>query len=387
MKVLYIDCGMGAAGDMLSAALLQLVPDPEKTLAVIKGLNIPDLSVSLDTVEKCGISGAQYRVKIGGAEESDHDCHHGHHLGEIRAIIDGSGAPNKVCADAKAVYDLLARAESKVHGCEMEHIHFHEVGTIDAIVDILTVCLLINELAPDRICASAVHVGQGTVKCAHGVLPVPAPATAELLCGIPIYSAGINGELCTPTGAALLRYFVDEFGGMPDMIPAGIGCGMGKKDFPRANCLRVMLGDADEHVLELCCNVDDMSGEAVGFALEKLMEGGALDACWEPIGMKKSRPGMRLSVMCRPEDREKILTLIFKHTSSIGVRETLCRRYVLKRGVRLEETPWGPVRVKESFGYGVKKKKPEFDDLSRLAAGNDMTLQEVSDACLKNTDC
>lgn len=387
MKVLYIDCGMGAAGDMLSAALLQLVPDPEKTLAVIKGLNIPDLSVSLDTVEKCGISGAQYRVKIGGAEESDHDRHHGHHLGEIRAIIDGSGAPKKVCADAKAVYDLLARAESKVHGCEMEHIHFHEVGTIDAIVDILTVCLLINELAPDRICASAVHVGQGTVKCAHGVLPVPAPATAELLCGIPIYSAGINGELCTPTGAALLRYFVDEFGGMPDIIPAGIGCGMGKKDFPRANCLRVMLGDADEHVLELCCNVDDMSGEAVGFALEKLMEGGALDACWEPIGMKKSRPGMRLSVMCRPEDREKILTLIFKHTSSIGVRETLCRRYVLKRGVRLEETPWGPVRVKESFGYGVKKKKPEFDDLSRLAAGNDMTLQEVSDACLKNTDC
>lgn len=386
MRVLYIDCSMGAAGDMLSASLLQLIPDPEKILDLINHLDLPHLSVSLEPAEKCGISGVQYRVCIDGEEELEHHHHHGHHLDEVKSIIDRSGAPEKVCEDAKAVYDLLAQAEAKAHGCEMEHIHFHEVGTIDAIVDILTVCLLIHELAPDMICASPVHVGQGTVKCAHGVLPVPAPATANLLCGVPIYSDGIHGELCTPTGAALLKYFVDEFGSMPDMIPDRIGYGMGKKDFPRANCLRTMTGSMENHVVELCCNVDDMSGEAVGFALEKLMQEGALDAWWEPICMKKSRPGMRLSVMCRPEDREKILELLFKHTSSIGVRETLCRRYVLKRDTRLEETPWGPVRIKESYGYGVKKSKPEFEDLSQIAADSGMTLKEISEACLKGMD-
>lgn len=379
MKVLYIDCGMGAAGDMLSAALMQLVPDPEKILATINRLNISNLSVSLEPAEKCGISGAQYRVRSDGEEEFDHahHHHHGHHISEICSIIDNSGAPKKVCEDAKAVYNLLAEAESKVHGCKMEYIHFHEVGTIDAIVDILTVCMLIYELKPDRICASEIHVGSGTVKCAHGELPVPAPATAMLLYGIPTYSTELQGELCTPTGAALLRYFVNQYGPMPSITADKIGYGMGAKDFSRANCVRTIIGESRSEIVELKCNVDDMSGEAIGYALEKLMEEGAMDVSWQPIGMKKGRPGMLLTVMCRVEDRDKMVRRIFKYTSTIGIREAICQRYVLRRENGVLETDYGPVQVKISSGYGVKREKAEYEDLKRLADKLGISVMDV----------
>ena len=278
MKTLYFDLSMGAAGDMLAAALFQLVPEPEQVLAQVNGLGLPGVDARLVPAEKRGIQGLRYEVLVHGREEQEHHEHHGHHLHDIEAILAGSALPAAVREDALAVYRLLARAESKVHGCPVEEIHFHEVGQLDAIADIVTVCLLMNELKPELVCASAVHVGSGTVRCAHGVLPVPAPATAELLLGIPCYTGEIQGELCTPTGAALLRHFVKDFGPMPTMRVEGMGCGMGSKDFPQANCLRASLGESGESVVELCCNVDDMSGEAVGYALERLMEAGALDA-------------------------------------------------------------------------------------------------------------
>lgn len=386
MKVLYFDCSMGASGDMLAAALLQLVPDPGQTVKALSELNIPGLCVSTENAVKGGIAGLKFSVTIDGRGESE-PAHYAHRLEDIQKIIDSSHAPEKAREDARAVYALLADAEAKVHGERPEHIHFHEVGSIDAIADILSVCMLINELSPDRICASPVHVGSGTVKCAHGVLPVPAPATAELLKGISIYSGDIRGELCTPTGAALLKYFVREFGPMPHMTADSIGIGIGTKDFARPNCLRAVLGSAEDEITELCCNIDDMSGEEIGYALEKLMEHGALDAFWEPIGMKKSRPGMRLHTLCKVSDRDKFVKLMFTLTSTIGIRESVCRRYVLRRSEQTAQTPWGPVRTKFSEGFGSHRSKLEFDDVRRIADALGISVRkarEIIDSALKN---
>ena len=378
MKTLYFDLSMGAAGDMLAAALFQLVPEPERLLARINGLGLPGVEVRLVPAEKRGIQGLRYEVLVHGREEGHGGQeHHGSHLHDIEAILAGSALPEAVRADALAVYRLLAQAESKVHGCPVEEIHFHEVGQLDAIADIVTVCLLMDVLKPELVCASPVHVGSGTVRCAHGVLPVPAPATAELLKGIPCYSGEIRGELCTPTGAALLRHFVKDFGPMPEMRVEHLGNGMGSKDFPQANCLRASLGESGETVVELCCNVDDMSGEAIGYALEQFMAAGALDAFWQSVGMKKSRPGTLLTVLCKPEDRERMLRQVFRLTSTLGIRESLCRRYILRREKGYVETPYGSVGIKQARGYGVERAKPEYEDLKALAEAAGCSLDEA----------
>lgn len=382
MRILYLDCDMGAAGDMLSAALLQLHPAPETVLDKIRAMALPGVAVALMERSTCGISGAHYRVTVDGAEEGDApSAGHGHqhhvHLSDVEGILRGSGLEEAVIEDAVAVYRLLAEAESAVHGHPIDQIHFHEVGTLDAIVDVATACLLLHELSPDLICASPVHVGSGTVRCAHGELPVPAPATARLLQGVPSYSADIRGELCTPTGAALLKHFVARWGEQPVMAVEKIGCGVGTKGFPRANLLRALLGETEETAVELQCNLDDMTGEAVGFALEKLMAAGALDVSWQSVGMKKSRPGLLLRVLCRESDRDKILALLFRTTSTIGVRETLCRRYVLRRREETRQTPYGPVRFKVSEGYGARRVKPEADDLAALSEQTGLSLDEL----------
>ena len=377
MKTLYFDLSMGAAGDMLAAALFQLVPEPERLLARINALGLPGVEARLVPAEKRGIQGLRYEVLVHGREEQEHHEHHGHHLHDIEAILSGSALPEAVRADTLAVYRLLAQAESKAHGCPVEEIHFHEVGQLDAIVDIVTVCLLMDVLKPELVCASPVHVGSGTVRCAHGILPVPAPATAELLKGIPCYSGEIRGELCTPTGAALLRHFVKDFGPMPEMRVEHLGNGMGSKDFPQANCLRASLGESGETVVELCCNVDDMSGEAIGYALEQFMAAGALDAFWQSVGMKKSRPGTLLTVLCKPEDRERMLRQVFRLTSTLGVRESLCRRYILRREKGYVETPYGTVGIKQARGYGVERAKLEYEDLKALAEAAGCSLDEA----------
>ncbi len=382
MKILYLDCGMGAAGDMLSAALLQLHPAPETVLEKIRAMALPGVAVSLEERMSHGLRGAHYTVTVDGAEEGEpipageHHRHHVH-LSDVERILRGSGLDEKAAEDAVAVYRLLAEAEAAVHGAPMEQVHFHEVGTLDAIVDVATVCLLLRELEIDLICASPVHVGSGTVRCAHGELPVPAPATARLLQGIPTYGGELRGELCTPTGAALLKYFVRDFGPQPAMAVEHIGIGVGSKDFGRPNCLRALLGEADETAVELRCNVDDMSGEAVGFALERLLEEGALDVSWQSVGTKKSRPGLVLTVLCHEKDRDKLLEALFRHTSTIGVRETLCRRYVLRRREETLTTAYGPVRVKISEGRGLRRVKIEHDDLAALSRETGLSLEEL----------
>ena len=382
MKTLYLDCGMGAAGDMLTAALLELTPDREAFVAELNALGIPGVKFMAEKCEKCGITGTHMKVTVHGEEEESGHHHHHHHgsMTDIRGIVSGLPIPTMVKLDILSVYEEIAQAESHVHGVPVEHIHFHEVGTMDAIADVTAVCLLLHRLAPDKIVASPVHVGSGQVRCAHGILPVPAPATAYILRGIPIYGGEIMGELCTPTGAALVKYFATEFGGMPAMRVQAMGYGMGKKDFPRANCVRAMLGESEDPgdwILELRCNVDDMTGEAVGFALEHLLSAGALDAFTVPIGMKKSRPGVMITVLCREDRKEAMVHLLLKHTTTLGVREFPCQRYTLSRATEAVDTPYGTVRKKISSGYGVRREKYEYDDLANIAKQQDLSIAEV----------
>ena len=458
MKTLYLECGMGAAGDMLTAALLELMPDPDAAVAELNGLGLPGVQFSKEAVSKCGIGGTHMTVRVHGEEESEemfhhhhehHDhshehehehesaCHehhdhlhehedhehahehthehedhehahehthehedhehahehthehgdaghmHHHHssLHDIEHIVCGHlNIPEQVKQDVMAVYGLIAEAESHAHGVPVTEIHFHEVGTMDAIADITAVCLLMHKIAPDQVIVSPVHVGSGHVHCAHGILPVPAPATAYILNGVPMYGGAVKGELCTPTGAALLKHFATRFGDMPVMRTEAIGYGMGKKDFEQANCIRAMLGeteDAGDSVLQLECNVDDMTAEELGFAMERILEAGALEVYTVAAGMKKSRPGTILCVLCHEDAKETLVRVIFRNTTTIGVREHRCSRYTLKRSFETVQTPYGDVQKKLSSGYGVTREKYEYEDLARIAREQGMSLAEV----------
>ena len=436
MKTLYLECNMGAAGDMLTAALLELHPDPQGFVERMNRLGLPGVVFAAQPAVKCGITGTQVSVTVGGEEEESHDvplhshvhetaqdeahpghAHdhvhghdhehehthdhehihdhehshghehgYGHHhhagMGDIRHILSHLDIPQPVRQDAEAVYQLIAQAESHAHGRPVEEIHFHEVGTLDAVTDVVAVCWLLHDLAPEQIVASPVHVGCGQVRCAHGILPVPAPATAYILQGVPTYGGSVQGELCTPTGAALLKHFVQRFGSSPVMRVEKTGYGMGKKDFEAANCVRAMLGQTQEEsttIAQLACNLDDMTPEALGFAQERLWEAGALDVTTAPIGMKKNRPGVQLTCLCRLEDREKLVSVLFAHTTTLGVRESLCTRYTLARSQRTVETEHGPVRVKEARGWGVTREKPEYEDVANIAREQGLTLDQVKE--------
>ena len=385
MKSLYLDCGMGAAGDMLAAALLELHPDRDGFIRRMNNMGLHGVKISAEKLTKCGICGTHFSVSVHGIEEDEklHEHHHHHEHADmhgIKHIIEHLDIPAAVKEDVLAVYSLIAEAESKVHGVPVTDIHFHEVGRMDAIADITAVSLLIRELGVESVTASPVCTGSGTVKCAHGILPVPAPATAELLKGIPITAGSIKTELCTPTGAALLKHFANSFGDMPEMAVSAIGYGMGKKDFERANCLRAMLGDAADSrdkVAELRCNIDDMSAEDMAFAAERLLDEGALDVFTSPIGMKKSRPAVLLTVLCPMSEKERFARLIFTYTSTLGIREYTCSRYVLERKLETIKTPFGDVRVKKAEGYGISREKYEYDDLAAIAKEKGISLQKL----------
>ncbi len=388
MRTLYIDCSMGCAGDMLTAALLELHPDKDDFLrrmnAALGGKAV--LSASPDS--KCGLRGTHVTVLINGDEEGEATRHHHEHtsISEILSFIDSVPLEVKVREDAKKVYSLIAEAESRVHGHPIENVHFHEVGSLDALADVLSVCALMHELAPERILASEVNVGSGTVRCAHGVLPVPAPATELILRGVPIYSGKIKSELCTPTGAALLKYFVWKFGAMPTMQIENAGCGTGKKDFECANVVRAFIGETandGEEIIELACNLDDMTPEELSFAMEELFTLGALDVYFTSIGMKKSRPGVKLTCMCRERQRKQMLECIFKHTTTLGVREYVCKRYELGRSEKTVRTQDGEVRVKTSSGYGAVREKAEYEDLAALARKSGKTIAQIRSEVLK----
>lgn len=385
MKTLYIDCAMGCAGDMLTAALLELHPDRDGFIARMNDALGGKAVLSAAPDRKCGVMGTHVTVLINGDEEGEPERHHHHHtsVAEITEFIDTVPLADVVKDNAKAVYTHIAEAESRVHGHPLENIHFHEVGSLDALADVLSVCELMHELAPDKVLASPVNVGSGFVKCAHGVLPVPAPATELILRGVPIYSGEIKSELCTPTGAALLKHFAEDFVPLPVLRVEYAGCGTGKKDFETANVVRVLLGETDEQkerIIELVCNLDDMTPEELGFTMEELFRLGALDVYFTNIGMKKSRPGVMLTCMCRSDKRDEMLRCLFKHTTTLGVREYVCNRYNLTRSIDTVQTEYGAVRIKKAEGYGVKRSKAEYDDLAKLARENDTTIAEIRKA-------
>ena len=454
---------MGAAGDMLMAALLELHENPDDFLSRLNGIGIPRVHVSAEPSVKCGITGTYIKVSVNGREEisEDHYSHgdhghthnhddHAHSHGDhghthdandhshshdhdhssyhgIEHLIGHLNVSDTVKKNALQVYKLIAEAESLAHGVPISQVHFHEVGEMDALADIIGVCMLIEELTPDRIISSPVNVGSGHVRCSHGILPVPAPATATILKGVPIYCDQIKGELCTPTGAALLKHFTDEFCTLPEMTISDIGYGMGTKDFKKANCVRTFLSievppterkppadcraaqmyyvsEADaparscpewgtastpvahlneqsaspsEQVIELVCNIDDMTAEAIAYAQQLLLSEGALDVYTSSIGMKKGRAGLSFTCMCHTDDREKMLSLIFKHTSTLGVREYVSQRHTLQKEHSEIQTKFGTVRVKTSSGFGVKRSKLEYEDIARIAFENGLSIQEV----------
>ena len=433
MKTLYLECNMGAAGDMLTAALLELHPDPQGFVERMNRLGLPGVVFAAQPAVKCGITGTQVSVTVGGEEEESHDvplhthvhetaqdeahpghAHghdhehghehthdhehihdhehshghehgHGHHhhagMGDIRHILSHLDIPQPVRQDAEAVYQLIAQAESHAHGRPVEEIHFHEVGTLDAVTDVVAVCWLLHDLAPEQIVASPVHVGCGQVRCAHGILPVPAPATAYILQGVPTYGGAVQGELCTPTGAALLTSFADGYGPMPVMVTKAVGVGIGTKQFQQANCVRAFLGETPEEangeILELVCNVDDMTPEALSFAASRLLEAGALDVYTIPGTMKKGRPGHVLTVLCAPEQEGELARRILAETTTNGLRVRRCGKYFLEPGAGMVQTQWGPVKLKLARGYGVTHVKPEFEDAAELARKHGVPYQAV----------
>lgn len=398
MKILYLDCGMGAAGDMLSAALLELIPDQDRFIEDVNKIGIPGVCIETEKTEKCGIKGTHVHVKVNGCEEvskdpddeehdstlnaDSHDDHHSHrHMHDIEETVKHLDISDKVKADVINVYKIIAAAESSVHGMPVSEVHFHEIGAMDAIADITMVCMLMDMISPEKVIVSPIHVGSGHVHCAHGVLPVPAPATALILKDVPIYGGEIKGELCTPTGAALLKYFADEFGDMPVMRSSAIGYGLGQKDFERANLVRSILGEADAHsenkIVELSCNVDDMTAEKIGFAMERFYEAGAVEVYTIPVGMKKSRPGQLITVMCHGADREKMIRAVFKYTSTIGIRENISKRYTLDRQMTDEDTPVGKIRKKISTGYGITREKYEYEDIAKAAVERGTSIFEI----------
>ena len=409
---------MGAAGDMLLASLAELTGDVKACEEKLNLLGIPDVTYEFEKSVKCGIEGTHVHVAVHGVEEDehmhehahehevhehhheyehyheehdhahehehDHDHHHDHeheehshehhhhhtHMSDIENIIGGLNISDKVKSDALAVYGLIAEAESKAHGKPITDIHFHEVGTMDAVADIVGVCVLLEQIAPAKIVVSPLATGFGSVICAHGILPVPAPATASIIEGIPTYSGDVEGELLTPTGAALLKHFADSFGTRPVMAIEKTGYGMGKKDFAKANMLRTFLGEADnesDKVVEMKFNVDDMTGEEIGYATGVLMESGALDVFTTSVYMKKNRPGILFTVLVKLEDKEKFAKLIFENTTTIGIRFSEMERFKLARREEKVMTRFGEVSFKVSEGFGVTKTKPEYDDVKGIA--------------------
>ena len=419
MKTLYFECNMGAAGDMLTAALLELHDNPQVFLEKINGIGIPNVVVSAQPSVKCGIIGTHITVTVNGKEEDDHEHEHHHHehihdehdhthehthdehehhdhthdehtdsedhhshnsYHDIEHLIGHLTVSDTVKKNALAVYKLIAEAESRAHGVPVEKIHFHEVGNMDALADITGVCMLIEELVPDIILASPVNTGSGHVRCAHGILPVPAPATACILQNVPMYSDQTQGELCTPTGAALLKHFVKEFRAMPVISVRKIGYGMGTKNFEKVSCVRAYTGntkDNAEEVTELVCNLDDMTPEAAAFAQQLLFKEGALDVYTTPVCMKKGRMGLTFTCMCHSELKDKMVSLIFKHTTTLGMRENTSRRYTLQREQKEIQTQYGTVRIKTAYGYGVQKSKPEYEDIARIAKEKGISIQDV----------
>lgn len=378
MRIAYLDCSTGISGDMTLAALIDAGVDPAILKGAVDSLGLEGVNLDIQTVIKGGFRATYVRV--------EHPEQHAHrHLADIEALIDKARGITPTQRDlALRIFGAVAEAEARVHGMTVDRIHFHEVGAIDSIVDIVGAAVGFDVLGADQIVASRIPTGRGQVSIAHGICTVPTPGTAELLKGIPLVDVPIEAELTTPTGAAILKTLVDRFGPLPEMAIQSIGYGAGTKDFPqRANLLRLFVGTAEapaerDSVTLLETNLDDVSPEIVGYAKRRLLEAGALDVFSAAIQMKKDRPGTLLSVIARPSDAARLEAILFDETATFGIRRTLMERSKRSRREHTVTTPWGPVRGKLGWRSGHSAVfTPEFDDCARLAAEAGVPLREI----------
>jgi len=377
MKVAYLDCFAGISGDMTLGALLDAGVDKDRFQAEIKKLSEVNFDLKIGKVTKNGIEATNVEVV------TPHEHHH-RHLKDIVQIIESSDLPDSTKAKAVRTFQVLAEAEGAVHGTSADHVHFHEVGAVDAIVDIVGSCILFEMLGVDRIIASPLPVGHGFVEAAHGRIPLPAPATVEILKGVPVYDAKVEGELVTPTGAAIVRALADGFGAMPTMSVESVGYGAGKTDFPFPNVLRVMIGEsaeehpANEKVSIVETNIDDMNPEFYDSVFDRLFKAGALDVYTTPILMKKNRPAVLLSAVCPVEKVEHISEVILTETSTFGVRITSAHRRCLDRKWHTVSTKYGDIRIKVGLLGGREiVASPEYEDCRKAADAHGVSVQTV----------
>lgn len=385
MKVAYFDCFAGASGDMILGSLLDAGLELETLRAEIAKLRLSHYDIDVRKVSKKGIGGSQALVLV----DEDHHHHHHRHLHDIEEIINGSSLAEDVKKRSLAVFYRLARAEAHVHQTDMENIHFHEVGAMDAIIDVVGSVAGLAALGIEKIFCSPLHVGSGTVECAHGTLPVPAPATAELVKGKPIYSTGVKGELLTPTGAALLTTLAQDFGPMPSMTVERLGYGAGTSEPAIPNLLRIMIGEAPEEFGEYQferiavaeTNIDDMNPQMYDYLIERMLKMGALDVFLVPAQMKKNRPGIVLTVTCYPEMVPTFADFLMKETTTIGLRWRVDNRLKADRDIREVSTAFGAVKYKVArVGNQTINAAPEYDDCRRVAREKNVPLKEVMEA-------
>jgi pyridinium-3,5-bisthiocarboxylic acid mononucleotide nickel chelatase len=381
MKIAYFDCFSGISGDMTLGALVDAGAPLEALRQGLARLPVGGWKLTADKVRKAGVAATFVRVEITAQQ------HHHRHLRDILKMIESAELPPRAAERATNIFRRLGEAEARIHGVPIEKVHFHEVGAVDAIVDIAGAALALELLGIERVYGSPVNVGGGTVGTEHGTLPVPAPASVELLRGAPTYSSGIEKELTTPTGAAILSTLAAGIGAQPAMKVAAVGYGAGSWDLPgQPNVLRVMVGEAaaadagagDETLSVLETNLDDMTPEVAGWVMEQALAAGALDVFSSPVQMKKNRPGLLLTVLCEPAAAERLTALLFRETTTLGVRSHTVRRRALDRTQETVQTPWGAVAVKVARLDGaVVNAAPEYEDCARVARERGVPLKQV----------
>lgn len=424
MKILYFDCFSGISGDMAVGALLDLGADEKALLDGLNSLNVEGYRIKIEKKLKNGIAGTDFTVIL--QEEHEHHSHehhdhehdhhhsHGHHehshhhehehkhesshvhrnLGDIEKIINESGLNDKVKKLSIDMFRLVAEAEGKIHGKPAGEVHFHEVGAVDSIVDIIGTAICVDNLGPDMIVFSSLPLSRGFVKCQHGVFPLPAPATLEILKNVPVYYTDVNFELVTPTGAAIAKGLADEFGMPGELEVEKIGYGLGKKNYEIPNVLRVMLlnskkkiqeavGAEKDSVVAIETNIDDMTAEQLGSTVELLLAEGALDVFFTPVFMKKNRPGTMLTALCHPDKRERVAEAVLKHTSTFGVRMSLLERRILDREIIEVDTRFGRIRCKVGKLEGKPLKySPEYEDCRAAALQHGRPIMEIYNEAL-----
>lgn len=398
-RILYFDCFSGAAGDMILGALLDAGLPLAELRRALGSLAIAGYEIESEKVSRAGVAATKLRVVEKGREHGHHDHHHHDHhhgdhphdgshehrsLDEICRVIDGSALSADGKARACGLFRRLAEAEAAIHQVPVERVHLHEVGALDSIIDIVGAVFGLEWLHADRIVASPLNVGSGTVTCSHGTFPVPAPATARLLAGVPVYSSGVSAELVTPTGALLVTDYAAAFGPLPPMKVTHVGYGAGDRDFPDApNVLRLFVGEpteagSRERVAVIECEIDDMNPQIFGVLMDRLYAAGALDVLYAPVQMKKNRPGTLVTVVAPPAGREAVCDVLFRETTTLGVRYQEMERERLDRQVVEIATPLGAVRFKVARRAGIiVNAAPEFDDCARLANERGISVKEV----------